>query len=311
MTDTDQAIQVLISAVTHPINMDTKLMIIYVVILIIIVAVIAGAFNLARRSSAGKRISSKKDAPEKIRTSHEQAPPASSIQAHGTAENQEWLKQRWKMAQEHQKSGDRSIFPDWYFDRITDKQKKWLENSGIQADEALTKGQASDLIDLDHPPSEQQLEILRFFRIPLPEDLGHTRALHEISLLFKDSDKRKAWQQRPCSPLQKEKARFFGIELPENITFSQAEKLIFQHVSLLEERNDPRIDEWDSVENLMYQLSDEEVLKEVFSIKQPDLSLTIAALEALKNEGRTFQESEDNIELVVTRLLQLKPGLKR
>ncbi len=284
-----------------------------IIILIVVAVFIAAAIYLIRRSANKKRTAeppaSATAVPEDF-APPEQKTNRTTIRIDQYADDHQWLKERWEMAEEHRKTEDRSIFPEWYYDPMTSSQKKWLEKEGIQVDQPLTKGHASDLIDLHHPASAQQLEILNFFNIPLPKDLNHTRAMHELSLLFRDPEKQKAWNQRPPSQLQKERARFFGVKLPKEATESQAELLISDKVSVLEEKDDPRVDEWDSIENIIHRLSDEQDLKEVFSIKKPGIALIITALEKLQEEGQSYVHSEDNIESVVQKLVELKPDLR-
>ncbi len=285
-----------------------------IMILLIVAALIAAVFYLISKSLHKKKLPAK---PANVNSDQNQSEFAlpeqrtflSLNQIDQLTDDHEWLKQRWKMAEEHQKTGDRSIFPDWYFDEMTGRQKEWLEKEGFQVTQPLTKGQASDLIDLNHPASEQQLEILSFFNVQSPRELNHTRAAQEIALLFRDPVKHLAWLQRPASQLQRERARFFGIKLPEGVTEIQAEMLISDHISVLEDKNDPRVDEWDSIENVIQQLSDDQTLKEAFSIRKPGIELIIAALEQLNNEGRSYMHSEDNTDSVVQKLLELKPDL--
>ena len=284
-----------------------------VIILIVTAAFIAAAVYLFKRSADRKQTAEPPSSAASSREDFdlpEQKKNLAPIRVERLADDNQWLEERWKLAEEHRKAGDRSIFPEWYYDPMTSSQKKWLEKEGIQVDQPLTKGQASDLIDLHHPPSVQQLEILRFFKKPLPDDLNHTRAAHEIALLFRDPEKQRSWLRRPASQLQRERARFFGVKFPKGVTESQAELLISDKVSVLEEKGDPRVDEWDSIENIIHRLSDEQDLKEVFSIKKPGIDLIITALERLREEGQSYVQSEDNIESVVQKLVELKPDLK-
>jgi len=286
-----------------------------IIILVIVAALIAAAFYLIRKSAHKKKLPAKPAAVNASARPSESPLPEqrtllSAISIDRIAEDHDWLKQRWQLAEEHRKTGDRSIFPDWFFHEMTKSQKEWLDKEGFQVTQPITKGQAADLIDLNHPASEQQLEILRFFQVQLPRDLSYTRAAHEIALLFRDPENHRVWLQRPASKLQKERARFLGIKLPEGVAESRAQKLISDHISVLEGKNDPRVDEWDSIENIIHQLSDEQALKEFFSIRKPGIELIIAALEQLKSEGRSYVLSEDNIESVVQKLLELKPDLE-
>lgn len=224
-------------------------------------------------------------------------------------DTKEWLLKRWELAEEHRKQGDQSIFRNWFFDPITDRQKNRLQEEGYKVPKELTKGQASDLIGLNEPPDEGQLKILKFFKIPT-KGLSQTKAGHEVGMLFQDPEKVEAWENRPPTQIQREEAKFFGVKLPKGSTAPQADKLIRNHQSELKE-DDPKFEEWEAVEDVMDQFSDTEMLKEDYDIKKPSFTLIMAALRKLKEEGQSYQDSADDIDLVIDKLLELKPELER
>lgn len=224
-------------------------------------------------------------------------------------EDLQWLQDRWDLADEHQKTGDTSIFPSWYYDEATDRQLKRLAEEGYNTNQALTKGQASDLIGLNEPPSDGQIEIMKFFKVSL-KGMNQTKAEHTINTLLQDKEKADAWANRPPSQLQREEAKFLGIKLPKDTSSPEASKLIAEQWKQLDE-DDPKLDEWGAVEQVIDELSDPDLLKEDYEIKKPRIPLIMTALNELKKEGQSFEKSADEIQTVVDKLLELKPDLER
>ncbi|MFW5958010.1 MAG: hypothetical protein ACOCQ0_02535 [Desulfosalsimonas sp.] len=215
------------------------------------------------------------------------------------------------MAEQHRQAGDKSIFRDWYFDPVTDRQKERLKEEGcnkIPSD--LTKGHASDLIGLTEPADDRHLEILKFFKVST-KGMNRTKARHEVDLLFQDPEKVQAWENRPPTQMQRECAKFFDVKLPKGTTAPQAAKLIDERQSELIENDDPKLEEWEGFENVVEELSDKELLKEDYNIKKPSMALIKNALEELQQEGQSYQESGDDVQSVVDKLLELKPELER
>jgi len=221
----------------------------------------------------------------------------------------EWLKDRWRLAEEHKKAGDTSIFQPWYFDEVTDRQLKRLEEEGYKPSKELTKGQASDLIGMTTPADDEDLAVLKYFKISR-KNMNETKVRHEIALLFQDPEKFEAWKQRPPNQTQKEEAKFFGVKLPKGTSSLQAGKLISDHQSELDE-NDPKFDEWDAVHEIIDELSDPDFLREDYEIKKPSFNLIVSALNELKKEGQSYRGSADDIGSVVDKLIELKPEIQR
>lgn len=221
----------------------------------------------------------------------------------------QWLRERWKLADAHQKSGREDIFPKWYFDEATERQKNRLDDLGIKTGKPITKGQASDLIGIHEPADEQALAILRFFK-KSTKGMNQTRARHEVAQILSDPDNVKAWESRPPTKEQKEFCKFFGLKMGKGLTAPDAEKLIAEHESKLAEDEDPRLDEWEAFSEIMDELSDSEMRAD-YEIKKPSVSLIKSALDELRQEGKSYREVADEIDLIVDKLLELKPELER
>src|SRR5690606_29943643 len=104
-----------------------------------------------------------------------------------------WLARRWQDARDAQTRGDTSSFPAWYFDSPTERQLNRLKNAGALIPPNMTKGQASDLIGLSEEPDEDDVEILKFFKVST-RDMSQTRARAEVASLFSDSANRQRWE---------------------------------------------------------------------------------------------------------------------
>lgn len=225
-------------------------------------------------------------------------------------DKREWLEQKWTLAEKHKADGDKSFFPYWYWDEITDSQKRRLEKDGIKDIDGLTKGMASDLIGLNEKPSEGTLEIFKFFKMPIGKNMNQTKANHEINILFEDPEKVKAWNERPATSIQKEFYRFFGLPIEKNLTAVQADKTTSDYISELAEKEDPQLDEWESLKEILEELSDSEICRD-YNIKKPSFTLIKTALENLIKEGRSYQDVRNGIDSVIDEIIKLKPDIHR
>lgn len=234
----------------------------------------------------------------------------SSAQEPRSADDElEWLHERWKLADDHQRAGRDDIFPSWYFDAATEPQKRLLKELGIKTGKAIAKGQASDLIGIHEPEDEQELAILKFFKRPT-KGMNETKARHEIAQLMADPENAKAWENRPPTKEQREFCKFFGIKMGKGTTSPEAEKLIAEYETMLDEQEDPRLDEWEAFSEIMDELSDSDARAD-YEIKKPSLTLIRSAMDELGQDGKSYREVADDIDDLVDKLLELKPDLQR
>jgi len=223
----------------------------------------------------------------------------------------EWIENRWKLAELQQQAGLAGMFPKWYFDEATERQLNKLDELGVSVSKRkkITKGQASDLIGMHEPAEKDSLEILRFFKVPT-RDMNQTKARHEIALIFDDEVKVKAWKNRQPSQIQKEFFMFFGIKPEKGMTHTEASGLISNHESALAEKEDPKLDEWEAFEEIIDELSDSD-FREDYEIKKPSVTLIKNALAGLQKEGKSYRDAADEIDLVIDKMIELKPELRR
>lgn len=220
-----------------------------------------------------------------------------------------WLRERWKLADSHQISGRSDIFPKWYFDDATERQRGRLKELGIKTGKEITKGQASDLIGIHEPADERELAILRFFK-KSTKGINQTKARHDVAQILADADNVTAWESRAPTQEQKEFCKFFGLKIEKDLTAPEAEKMIAAHERKLAESDDPRLDEWEAFSEIVEELSDSEMRAD-YEIKKPSIALIKSALNELEKEGKSYRDVADEIDILVDKLLELKPELQR
>ena len=103
---------------------------------------------------------------------------------------------------------------------------------------------------------------------------------------------------------------FFGIKPEKGMTNSEASIRISKYESVLTEENDPKLDEWEAFEEIIDEISDSD-FREDYEIKKPTISLIRNALVALQKESKSYRNVADDIDLVVNKMVELKPELRR
>lgn len=218
-------------------------------------------------------------------------------------ENMPWLRERWEAANE-QPEDEPGLVPRWFFDDATERQLQRIEDDGLKITGGTpSKGQASDIIGLFEPPDEQNLEVLKFFKIPRA-GMNQSRARHEVARLLADSSNVEAWKNRPASQTQREMYRFMGWKVPKGLTQKEAQAR--EH----ELDDSEKLDEWHAFSSLWDELCDPE-MREDYEIKKPSLALFREAWSTLRDQGASYDDLEGDPQLIVDELLKLKPDLER
>lgn len=240
------------------------------------------------------------------------ASPKESARARILDDNADWLRARWADADRARAAGTLANFPAWYFDPVTERQLGRIRREGLSVSgSGLTKGKASDLIGLLEPVEENHKAILRFFKVPL-WGMNQSRAIYEVSKLFADAKNAEAWRLRPAEPLQKEFLRFFDMKVPKDLTCVDAERLINEHRVKLSKEHSPKLDEWNSFESIVTDLSDKEAREDYdLNINKPSLSVLSAAIDALLKEGNSMDNLTADLDKVAQKLIELKPELEK
>lgn len=158
-------------------------------------------------------------------------------------ENSGWMDERWALARKERDVGELRSVPRWFFDDVTEQQLQKIGEIGLKIGGGRpTKGEASDIIGLFEPVEVENIEILKFFKIPL-KGMNQSRARHEVSKLFHNPGKLESWRNRPASPMQKEFYKFFALKTPQDLTHEVAARCINEYRKKLGQEDEAKMDE--------------------------------------------------------------------
>ncbi len=226
------------------------------------------------------------------------------------ADNLEWLEEKWDTAWEEQESGELKTVSEWFFDDVTERQLDRIERIGLEfAKGHPTKGQASDIIGLFEPVEEEDIEILKFFKIST-RGMNQSKASHIVATIFLDSDNIDAWQGRPASTMQKEFYKYFNLKIPKGLTYEDASSFITEYRNKLQDEDEKIMNDWDAYEDIYLEIN-EPYNREDYLIKKVSLSIYRDAIEELRIEGKRPSDLEDNPEIIVDKIIQIRPDIRK
>jgi hypothetical protein len=220
------------------------------------------------------------------------------------AEHQGTLEERWRMAGITAHSKRELILPTWYYDDAESWQAERIRGERIPIDiEALTRGQASDVIGLLHPPGEDDAETLRRLNEPVA-GMNRTAARQHAAKLLGIDVHRQRWNAQPPTPLHRAYFVLRGEPCPAD-TAGDAERAI----AAAQELDPGQVREW----GFFLQLYDDLQLREhEFGIGPVGAELLARALRDLRTERqRTLAQLARDLDMVIDRLLELEPALQR
>ena len=218
-------------------------------------------------------------------------------------DNLGWIEEHWETARKERDAGKLKSVPDWFFIDVYEGQLQKLKEIGLDIKgRCPTAGEVEDLIGLFKPVEEENLEILRFFKVPL-KGMNRSKARYEVVKIFDDPEKITSWGSRPASPMQKEFYKFFSLKVPRGLTHEDASRYI-------NEQDEAKADEWAVYEDIYDEINDPDFRVD-YDLKKISLSLYRSAIDQLKNEGETLTELENDSDVVVDKIIEIKPDIKR
>jgi hypothetical protein len=221
-------------------------------------------------------------------------------------ENSTWMTERWELAKKEKATS----FPKWFFDDATKRQLEKIDELGVKVSlGSPSKGQASDIIGLFESMEDDKKEILMFFKFPLKK-MNESRARYEVEKIFRNVDNIEKWSNRPASPMQKEFYNFFGIKAPKGITFEVASKDIKEHLSNLPDEDEQKETEWDAYEELYDEINDTDFRND-YGLKKISPALYRKAINMLKAEGKTIIKISEDADIVVDKIIEIKPDIEK
>lgn len=198
----------------------------------------------------------------------------------------------------------------WRNDPATEKQLDYIESLGGRIPSlGLTKVEASSIIDGLQPADENDLKVIRFFKMPT-RGLRHKTAKDLAESLLSNADNRARWGARPPSSEVREFFTFFGEKLPAGINHDDALAIKQSKVKELVKSDPDKIAEWNSYSAILDNLSDPDY-REGYDIKKPSASLVKRVMAQLLAEGWTYERMLDEEEEFMKRLIEADPSIER
>jgi hypothetical protein len=152
-------------------------------------------------------------------------------------------------------SGQSAISPYWK--PATLKCLGELEDLGIKLDRSLSMAEAQHILSLFHPPTDHQVEILKYFKVKNRSEITRIQAHYLIQTLFSDPTNIEHWKQRPPTSTLKQGILFMGGRLNSGMTHIEAHSKLMHYGK----ENPDRFDEWRHIERLFLSVNDTDTLE--------------------------------------------------
>lgn len=118
---------------------------------------------------------------------------------------------------------------EWRMEPATDRQLAYLRDFSKEGDipvpRQVTKGQASDCIGLFKDPTDEEVEMLTFFKLREPALPTQTHYRWALAPLLADPQRVEEWEARPANTRLKDEIRFLGGTVPQGTTQRDAVSL--------------------------------------------------------------------------------------
>lgn len=112
---------------------------------------------------------------------------------------------------------------------------------------------------------------------------------------------------RPANSAQKEYLKFFGLQIASDMTSGQAEEAIEKHQKVSEEGEQ---EQWLGYASILDDFADSD-FRDCHELKKVPKTVLLAAIDQLRQEGKTYTYLGDNIEELVDRVLKIRPELQK
>ncbi|EKD99226.1 MAG: hypothetical protein ACD_23C00070G0004 [uncultured bacterium] len=114
----------------------------------------------------------------------------------------------------------------------------------------------------------------------------------------------------PAHAHQKMAYKYFGLAIPRGLTAVQAGVCINEHLKKLEAEDPPQIKEFYAYQNI-HDDFDNADFREMHEIKKPSVAALNEVLDQLRQEGKSYSYLAQYDDVVIDRILKLKPKLAR
>ena len=168
----------------------------------------------------------------------------------------------------------------WQNEPATDALMRDLDERGIYLQQALTKGQAMNVLGLFSPPDGRQVDILKHFNIPYSYKMNQTMAHYLIRELFEDPKKVQEWNNRPPTTTVRQGLLFMQGRLVSGLSHVEAQKRLDQ----LGMEHPQRYQEWKQIDRLFLETNNPEI-RARFKVRKITWKRFFDSYEALKEVG--------------------------
>jgi len=118
------------------------------------------------------------------------------------------------------------------------------------------------------------------------------------------------FKTKPAMADQKEFFKFCGLAVPRGLTIGDAEAQIASYKSRLESEDKSKLLEWEAYSEICDEIDDEDFGFN-YGVKKISRTLLREALDALKAEGVSLKDVQDDIQVLVNKVIELKPTMER
>jgi len=117
-------------------------------------------------------------------------------------------------------------------------------------------------------------------------------------------------KNKPANQIQKEFYKYFSYKTPKCLTTGEADEFIKKNIKKLKSDDSEKLQNWDNYEEILDEFNDSD-FRETYEIKKPSISLLRDAIARLIENGETMQSLSDDIEIIVDKVILLKPDIVR
>jgi hypothetical protein len=114
----------------------------------------------------------------------------------------------------------------------------------------------------------------------------------------------------PAHANQRRFLKYFGLAIPRGLTAVQAGESINQHLEMLKKQDPSQIREFNAYETILDDFEDAG-FRDLYEVKKPSAAVLNEALDQLRQEGKSYTYLVQHDDVVVDRVIKLKPELAK
>lgn len=221
--------------------------------------------------------------------------------------NIDWLEKEWNILEKEKLSGSNRKFIYWFFSDPSPHMIDELENRGIiLKDDKPKMGHIDDILGLYLPVRDTDKETLKGFGKSY-SGLNRTKGKYLAYQLLNGSEYSKEREERAATVMQREFYKFFTHKVPNGLSYNNARNEIKEIKKSLSEE---QINSWSTYESTFDEITDPDTRND-YSIKKVSLSLYRKSIDSLRKQGISWDQIEDDLDIVIDEIIKLKPDIEK